>query len=63
MHVEVSLAANLCLITSLSPKQCSQYERFCVQHVQMVNKTCNFKTKMIGNNADASRVNAILIYV
>ena len=57
MHVEGLLPANLCLITLLSSEQCSQFERFCLQHVQMVNKTSRFKTKLIGNNAKGSRVN------
>ena len=42
---------------ALSLEQCSQYERFRQQHIQMVNKTSSFKTKVIGNNALASRVN------
>ena len=44
-------------INLLSSEQCSQFERFRLQHVQMVNKTSSFKTKCIGNNAEASRVN------
>ena len=53
MHVEGLLPANLCLYTVL---RMQQFERFHPQHVQMVNKTSNFKTKLIGNNAEASRV-------
>ena len=46
------VGANLCLLTLLSSEQCSQFER-----VQMVNKTSSFKTKLIGNKPEASRVN------
>ena len=31
--------------------------KFSHQHVHMLNKTSRFKTKLIGNNAEASRVN------
>ena len=38
--VEGLVPANLCLVTLLlSSEQCSQFERFRLQHVQMVNKT------------------------
>ena len=33
MHVEGLLSANLCLVTLLSSEQCSQFERFRLQHV------------------------------
>ena len=51
MRVEGLLAANLCLVTILSSEQCTQFERFRLELVQMVNKTSKFKTKFIGNNA------------
>jgi len=57
MHVEGLLPANLCLVTLLSLEQCPQFERFCMQHIQMVNNTSNFNTKLFGNNAEMSRVN------
>ena len=57
MHVEGLLPANSYLVILLSSEQCSQFERFCLQHIQMVTKTSKFKTKLIGNNAEASRVN------
>ena len=58
MYVEGLLPANLCLVTLLS-EQGSQFERFHLQRVQLVNKTSSFKTKLIGNNNNAkvSRVN------
>ena len=37
MLVEGLLPANLCLVILLSLEQCSQFERFCLQHVQIVN--------------------------
>ena len=49
--------ANFGLVTLLSLEQCLQFERFCLQHVQMVNKTSSFKTKFIYNNAKVRRVN------
>ena len=51
------LPANLCLVTLISLEQCSQFERFRLQHIQVINKTCTFKTKLIGNNPEASKVN------
>ena len=39
MHVDCLLAAKLCLVTLLNLEQCSQFQRFRLQHVQMVNKT------------------------
>ena len=57
MHVEGLPPASSCLVTLLSLEQCSQFERFHLQHVQMVNKTSSFKTKFIGYNAEVSRVN------
>jgi len=62
MHVEGLLPANLCLITLLSSEYCSQFERFCLQHVQMIKKISRFKTKFIGNDAEASRVNRNTLY-
>ena len=49
MHVKCLLAINFCLVTLLSSEQCSQFERFRLQHVQMINKTSSFKVKLIGN--------------
>ena len=60
MHVEGLLPDNVGLFYFLRSVQCSQYERFRLQHVQMVNNTSSFKPKLIGNNADASRVNRII---
>ena len=59
MHVEDLLAAvcDFTVVTLLSSEQCSQFETFHQQHIQMVNKTFSFKTKFIGNNAKVSRVN------
>ena len=57
MHVEGLLPANLCLVNLLSLEQCSQLERFRLQHVQMVNKKFSFKRTLTGSNAEASRVN------
>ena len=59
MHVEGLLPANLCLVSLLSSEQCSQFERFCLQPVQMVNKTSSFKTKLIVNNVEASQLTII----
>jgi len=56
MHVEGLQPANLCLVTSLSSVQCSQFETFRLQHDRFVNKTSSFKTTLIGNNAEANRV-------
>ena len=38
------------------PEQCSQFERVCLQYIQMVNKTSSFKIKLIDYIAEASRV-------
>ena len=54
MHVESLQPANLCLVTLLSSEQCSQFERVRLQHVQMVNKTSSFKTRLM---TEASNVN------
>ena len=63
MQFEALLRVNLCLIALLSSEQCSQFERFRMQHVQMVNKMPCFKTKCIGNNnAEASRVNCNIFW-
>ena len=64
MHVEGLMPANLCLVTLLSLGQCSLFERFHLQHVEMVNKTSNFKTKLIGNNDEVSSVtrNTLLVF-
>jgi len=51
------LPANLCLFTLLISEQCLQFERFRLQRVQMVNKTSSFEIKLIGNNAESSKVN------
>ena len=53
MYVEGLPSANVCLVTLLSPKQCSHD----VQHIKIVNKTSSFKIKLTGNNAKVSRVN------
>jgi len=39
IHVEILLTLSLCLFSLLSSEQCSQFERFHLQHVEMVNKT------------------------
>ena len=57
MHVECLLPASSALVTLLILEQCSQFERFHLQNVQIANKTSSFKTQLIGNNAKASRVN------
>ena len=54
------MSANLCLVTVLSLEQCSEFDRFRLQHVQMVNKTSSFKTKLICNKAETSRVNLLM---
>ena len=51
------LAVCVCLFSLLSVEQCSQLERFHLQYVANVNKTSSFKTNLIGNNADATKVN------
>ena len=38
MHVEGLLPTNLCLVTLLCLEQCLQFERFCLKHIEMVNK-------------------------
>ena len=43
VHVEGLLPANLCSVTFLSSEQCYKFERFCLQQIQMVNKTSSFK--------------------
>ena len=40
---------SLCSVTLWNSEQCSQFERFRWQCVQMVNKTSSFETKLIGN--------------
>ena len=42
---------------NLRSEECSQFERFCLQLTQIVNKTPSFKIKLISNNAKVSRVN------
>ena len=55
MHLEGVLPANECLVTLLSAGQCSPFERFRLQHDQMVNK---YPVKNnICNKAEVSRVN------
>ena len=61
IHVEDLLPANLCLVTVLSSEQYPQFETFCQQHVQIVNNTFSFKTKLIGNNAEVRRVNCNIL--
>ena len=56
MHVEVLVSASLCLVTLLSSKLRSQFERFRLHHVQIVNETFSFITKLVSNNAEASRI-------
>ena len=46
MHVDSLLPDQLCLAILFSSEQCLQFERVCLQHVQMVNKTG------IGQNGD-----------
>ena len=38
-HVEGLLPSKLGLVTLFSSEQCLQFERFCLQHIQIVNKT------------------------
>ncbi len=61
MHVDGLLSANLCLITLLSSEQCSQFEIFRLQNVQMVNKASSFNTTFIGNNR--TELTTILVVV
>ena len=56
LHVEGLLSANLCLVTLLRSEKFSQFERFHLQHVKTVNKTSSFDTKLIGNNADVTKI-------
>ena len=56
IHFESLLTAKLSLITWLSSEFFLQFERFYPQQIQMVNKTSS-KTKLIGSNAEACRVN------
>ena len=55
MHVEGLLPANLCLVTLLSSEKSLQFEKFHLQHVQMVNKS-RFKAKLTGNNAELTAI-------
>ena len=60
MHVEGLLLANLCLVTLISSDQCSQFERFRLQHIQIVNKTSSFEEKkLIDNYAKQAELTAI----
>jgi len=43
VHVEGLPSANLHIVTLISSEQCSQFERFRLQHVQIVNKTSSSK--------------------
>ena len=61
LHSYGLLPPNLCLVTLLSLEQCLQFERFRLQHIQVVNKTSSFKTKLIGNNAEASRIDCNIL--
>jgi len=60
-HVDGFLPVVLCVVSLLSSEECSQFDRFHPQHIQMVKKTNCFKTKVIGNNAMASRVNCNIL--
>ena len=60
MHVGDLLLANLGLVTLFSSETNSPFERFRLPHVQIINKTSSFKTKLIGNNDEASRVNPLM---
>ena len=44
MHVEALLPENMCLDTLSNSEQCSQFERFHLEHGKMVNKTSSLKT-------------------
>ena len=57
MHVEGLVPEYLYLVTLLSSEQDEEFERFCLQLIQIINRTSSFKIKWIGNNAKASRVN------
>ena len=59
MHVEGLLRANCFLSYFIKLEKSSQFERFHLQHVQMVNKISSFKTTLIGNNVRACSVNTI----
>ena len=51
------LPTNLCLVTLLSSDTFSQFERFRLHYVRLVNKQSIFRTtKMIDNNAEMSRI-------
>ena len=52
---ETLCPGNLYLGTLLSSEQCLQFERFRLRQVDIVSNTPSFKTKLIGNNAEASR--------
>ena len=45
----INLEINVC-----TSEQCSQFERFHSQRIQIVNKTSSFKTKLIGNWCEQS---------
>ena len=55
--LKIVVFANFCLVNLLRLEECLQFERFCLQPVQMVNKSFGSKTKLIGNNAKVRRVN------
>jgi len=44
-NVEGLLSASLCLVNLLSSEQCSQFDRFRLQHVKIVNKTSRKKDR------------------
>ena len=50
------LPTNLCLVTLLSSDTFSQFERFRLHHVRLVNKQSICRTKNIDNNAEMSRI-------
>ena len=52
MLVECLLHANLCLVILVSSELCSKLERLRLEHVQMVNKSSSFKTKLIGSHTE-----------
>jgi len=61
MHAEGLLPASLCSVSLLSSEQCLQFERFHLQHAQVVNQTFSFKRELIGNKAEAIRVNHSIV--
>ena len=62
MHVEGLMPASLCLVILISSEQCSQFERFRLQHVQMVNKASSLKTEMIVKHAKGAESTAMHVF-